>query len=246
MEAHRYEEAAAAYRRRLHAEPDHWPSIAGLARTLLAAGNYRDALPLLLRVDEYERRRLPGHPGRKHELSCLYWCLGDRIQAKQIMRELVQGILDRTIEFADMAGGVQQGAILHYMGISTDDSESTEFALSYLGKLSKKARIKHWPGPVALHLLGRLDTESLLAAASGTATMEQALIAVESNILSRRQLCVAAFHHGIRLRALGNDEECLVWLRACAGLKNPLVEPEWYLAQHEIHPWNAAEPFALL
>lgn len=233
LEAHRYAEAIHAYRAHLQTEPEHWPSIAGLARALQANGAYAEALPLMARVDEYERR-LPGSPGRKIDMACLCWCLDERNRAKELVRAAVDGILDGTIEFADLAGGVQQGALLHFMGVATQDAESADFAFSYLRKLSRKSRIKNWPGPVALHLLGQMDTEALLMAACGQTNVIDASRAAENDVLSRRRLCAALFHVGIRLRAQGMEAECLKWMSACVALKNPLVEPEWFLAKHEV------------
>lgn len=233
LTAHRYTEAIDAYRARLQSEPEHWPSIDGLASALQASGAYAEALPLLERVDAYERR-LPGSPGRKVDMACLYWCLDEHVQAKQFIRAAVDGILDRSIEFADLAGGVQQGALLYFMGIATQDADATKFALSYLRKLSRKSRIKYWPGPVALYLLDQIDIEALLIAACGQSNPAEASRAVEKDILLRRQLCVALFYVGIRRRAQGHEAECLTWLQACVALRNPLVEPEWYLAKYEI------------
>ena len=235
LTAHRYAEAILAYRERLQAEPEHWPSIAGLADALKANGSYAEALPLLERVDEYERAQLPGSAGRKIDMACLCWCLEDQDRAKQLIRAAVDGILNRSIEFADLAGGVTQGALLYFMGVTTHDDDATQFALSYLEKLRRKSRIKYWPGPIALYLLGQLDTETLLIAACGQSNVEEATRSVENNILLRRQLCVALFYVGIRLRAQGMEVECLKWLQACIALQNPLVEPEWYLAKHEVH-----------
>ncbi|GAB2898324.1 hypothetical protein GCM10027046_30160 [Uliginosibacterium flavum] len=238
LEAHRYEEAINAYRINLQETPDDWASFAGLARVLQASGDYEAALPLFERVDEYERQRTPGSAGRKADMACVQWCLGRREEAKQLMRGLVDGILDRTIQFADLAGGVQQGALLYFMGITTHDSEAADYALAYLRRLSKKSRIKHWPGPVALHLLGQLDAGTLLNEACGHSHIAAASQAVADSILSRRQLCVALFHVGSALRAQGLETECAEWMRACVALKNPLVEPEWFLAKHEFqhHP----------
>ena len=234
LEAHRYDEAILAYRMGLQESPNDWASLAGLARALQANGNYAEAEPLFERVDEYERKRTPGSAGRKADIACVLWCLRQHEQAKQLIRGLVEGILDRTVEFADLAGGVQQGALLYFMGITTKDAEATEFALFYLKKLSKKGRIKNWPGPVALHLLGQLDAATLLVEACGHSNVLEASLAAEDDILSRRHLCVALFHVGGRLRAQGRETECREWMRACVALKNPLVEPEWFLAKQEM------------
>ena len=240
LEAHRYTEAIQTYREQLQADPLHWPSIAGLARALQASGAYAEALLLFERVDEHERR-LPGSSGRKIDMACVCWCLDERERAKQLVRGAVDGILDGSIEFGDLAGGVQQGALLYFMGIATQDTEATEFALSYLRKLSLKSRIKQWPGPVALYLLGLINKEALLTAACGQSDVSEASRVVENDIRSRRRLCVALFYVGVSLREEGMDAESVEWLQACIALKNPLVEPEWFLAKHKLEQESGSQ-----
>jgi hypothetical protein len=79
-----------------------------------------------------------------------------------------------------------------------------------------------------------MDKEGLMSAACGQSNLDEAIRSVENNILSRRRLCVSLFHIGIGLRAQGLETECINWLHACCALKNPLVEPEWFLAKHEL------------
>lgn len=233
LKTHRYVDAINAYRVQLQAEPSDWSAVAGLARALQAAGQYAEALPLFRQSDEHEQKRMPGAPGCKEDTSCVLWCLGQHEQAKELMRGLVAGILDGSIKYADLAGGVQQGALLYYMGVTTQDKEIAEYALTYLRKLSRKSRIKYWPGPVARYLLGELEVENLLKEASAHPTLSEACQVAKENILIRRQLCVALFHIATRCRAQGLEAECLDWMRHCVALANPLVEPEWYLAREE-------------
>jgi hypothetical protein len=130
----------------------------------MAAGAYAEALPWLRRMDEHERASLPGHPGRKRNIACSYWCLDQWPAAMKLMHGLVEGILDKSIEFGDLAGGVQQGLLLHYMGVTAKDSEAAAFSIAYLRRLSKKSSIDYWPGPVARYVLGEISFEAVLAA----------------------------------------------------------------------------------
>ncbi len=40
------------------------------------------------------------------------------------MRGLVQGILNGSVQYADIAGGVKQGILLHYMAVTTKDPDT--------------------------------------------------------------------------------------------------------------------------
>ena len=64
--------------------------------------------------------------------------------------------------------------------------------------------------------------------------MSQATAAAHVKLMSRRKLCVALFHDGTRNRAQGAEDRCLARMRECYALEDPLIEPEWYLARHEV------------
>ena len=234
LKSHRYADSISEYRRQLQLNPDDWAAIAGLIKPLMAVGAYAEKLPLLYRLDEHERESLPGHPGSKRDLACSYWCLDQWPAAMKFMRGLVEGILDRSIEFGDLAGGVQQGLLLHYMGVTAKDRETVAFSIAYLRKLSKKRSIDYWPGPLARYVLGEISFEEALAALAKQSDVSEPLEAAPTDVLARRWLCVALFHDGVRHRVAGQEELCMGRMQECFGLENPFVEPEWYLARYEV------------
>jgi hypothetical protein len=63
-----------------------------------------------------------------------------RSVAKELCRAAADGIRFGTIGYADFAGGVEQGLLLWYAGITTKDHNATEHALD-LSRLANKARI---------------------------------------------------------------------------------------------------------
>ena len=252
LKSHRYADSIREYRRQLELNPDDWAAIAGLIKPLMATGAYAETLPLLHRVDEHERASLPGHPGRKCNIACSYWCLDQWPTAMKLMRGLVVGILDGSIEFGDLAGGVQQGLLLHYMGVTAKDREAVAFSIAYLRRLSKKSSIDYWPGPLARYMLGEISFEEVLAALSKQSDVGNPFEAALNDILARRWLCVALFHDGVRHRVAGQEELCMGRMQECRGLENPFIEPEWYLARYEaeraangVH-WRADAPAAPL
>jgi hypothetical protein len=216
----------------------------------MAVGAYAEALPLLERIGEHERKSLRGHPGRTCNLSCSYWCLDQWPAAIKLMRGLAEGILDRSIEFGDLAGGVQQGLLLHYMGVTAKDRESVAFALSYLRKLARKSRINHWPGPLARYMLGEINLEEMLRAAVEDSKGITLADPVEDNLLPRRHTCVALFHDGVRHRAEGQEKLCMDRMRECTKIDARFIEPECHLARYEVERaangvhWHADAPAA--
>jgi tetratricopeptide (TPR) repeat protein len=248
MIGQRYAEAIREYRKLLERNPDDWAAVDGLSTALMAAGAYVEALPLLNRLDEHERASLPGHPGSKRSIACSYWCLDQWPAAMKLMRGLVEGILDGSIEFGDLAGGVQQGLLLHYMGVTAKDKEAVAFSASYLQRLSKKSSIDYWPGPLARYMLGEISFEEVLAALAKRLKVSDPLEAALTDILARRWVCVALFHDGLRHRVAGQEELCMGRMRECVGFTNSYLEPEWYLARYEVERaangvhWRADAP----
>ena len=236
LESHKYAEAITECRRRLAMNPNDIGAADTMASALTAVGQYREALPLyeFVGLDEREDKLTPGHPGRQIDISCLHWFLGDRQIAIRLMHELVDGILDGSINYGDAAGGVTQGLLLYYMAVTENLPEEMSFALKYMKNRSKRTAGSNWPGPVARYYLGDVTFDDVLASATGQRELPAAFEVARTKLLSRRQLCGALFHDGVRRRAKGAKELCLARMRECYGLENPLIEPEWYLARYEI------------
>ena len=76
----------------------------------------------------------------------------------------------------------------------------------------------------------------------GTAPGFLRVTIARDDLLSRRQLCVALFHDGVRSRANGAEHHCQARMRQCYELENPLIEAEWYLARFEVWHAGAGHP----
>jgi hypothetical protein len=239
FESHHYSEAVAEARRlRAASDTEGIGPLVCLAKASLAIGNYAEALLSYGRVDSVERRdpRISGPSGRRILISCIDWMLGNKSEAIRRMKEMVDGILDGTIEFGDAAGGVQQGSLLYYMSLTMDDRDIVSKALSYLQNRAKRRAIKSFPGHVARYYLEEIRFSDVIAASnkSHVGDLAQAIEIAQTDLLSRRRLCVALFHGGAKARALGDELQCKSRMQECFSLENPLIEPEWYLARHEV------------
>jgi hypothetical protein len=235
-QAHRHAEAIAECRRRIAVNPDDVAAIDTLAGALLSARSYQEALPAFERVgaDERQCRVAPGQSGRQLDIACLHWLMGNRLTAIMLMRGAVHGILDDSIKYGDAAGGVEQGLLLYYMGLTANDPDSVPFAIKYLRNRARRAAICVWPGPLARYYLGDLAFEDVLAAATGQRDLPDATKVARTDLLKRRQLVGALFHDGVKKREEGAEEQCMVRMRECYALEDPLIELEWYLARHEV------------
>jgi tetratricopeptide (TPR) repeat protein len=239
FDSHKYADALALGRQMLSVNPDDIGAIRLMADALVALERYDEAIPLYERVDAYEKRRshvTPGHPGRQMNISCLYWFLGNRPKAIALMRGLVDGILNGSIQYStDVAGGMTQGLLLYYMGTTANQPDQTTFALNYMrNRLKRRFASDSWPSPVARYYLGEISFSEVLAAATEQSQLQPAIDVARVNLLNRRHLCGALFHDGIKSRVEGAEGQCLARMRQCYALENPRIEHEWYLARYEV------------
>ena len=240
--SHRYVEAIAACRRILSIKPDDIAATSIMADALRALERYKEALPLFERVDAHEKGKpqiTPGHPGQQMDISCLYWFMEDRPKAIALMRGLVDGILDGSIQYStDVAGGMTQGLLLYYMGVAANRPDQTAFALDYMRKRLNRLKSYHgldsWPAPVARYYLGEMSFGDLLAAATGQQGLPRAIDVGRGQLLRRRRLCQVLFHDGVKSRVHGAEGQCIGRMRECYASENPLIEHEWYLARYEV------------
>lgn len=231
----RFDEAVEAYRRQLREDPQkEWPNLAGLAKSLLASGRYAEAIPIFEKVSDYESRPFPGLLGRQEQLCVCHWMIGDREGALEIVKEWVVAVRDRRIVFTDSAGGVTQGVILCYMAITLHSKSDVDLAMKYLKKLTTRSWIKFWPGQAAQFLLGGLTFGEALKEATGFADLAEVRKIAEQDGMKRRKLADILFTAGTERRMAGDEAGCRMFMAECAGLANPLVEYEWYLAKSEV------------
>jgi|CXWL01.1.fsa_nt_gi tetratricopeptide (TPR) repeat protein len=243
--AHRFDELVKACQQRLALDAADMEAAGHLATAFKALGRYAEALPYYALLDEDEKSTsvAEGLPGRQKDIACLHWMLGDRITGMNLMAGLVDGILGGSINYGDIDGGVSQGLLLHYMGITAGDEAVQAKALSFLRDRAKRSAAKTFPGPVARYYLDEIDLPELLAAATSKQGAVRdpggAIEAARGDLLTRRFVCVALFHDGAKARGMGNQAHCMRRMEECFALPNPLIEQEWYLARFEIERNNA-------
>lgn len=232
--SHRYQEAAASYEARLKSDPDNPDLLSAHAAALLCLGHLQEALKEYQRANDLANRRLKGETQPYLEkIGSVFWLLGRRDEALQTFRTAIDGILDGSIKFADNAGGVSQGILLWYAGVTSGNEKAKSYALNYLRKLAKKSRIKEWPGVLALYVLGEKTQADVFAAVCGSSDINKAINQAKTDLLTRRRITKALFYIATLYRDENNEEQCREKMISCASLENPVLEIEWYLAREE-------------
>jgi len=247
IRAHQYEEAVTAYDAKLAAGKEKWPEmiIANRATALLCAGRLPEALEGFSTANDIHRqsRATPQSAPFLESMGTVLWLMGHRSVAKELYRSAADGIRFGTIAYADIAGGVGQGLLLWYAGVTTKDRNATEHAVDYLTHLVKKPRIKNWPGPLAQFVIER-RAQSLLPHAQSfrellrdsfkTDNLREVIEHAKSDVLTRRHLVQALFVLGTKHRKKGDEDGCRRAFQQCAQLEHLYLDQEWYLAAAEV------------
>lgn len=228
-------------------------AMAQSAKAYRAGGNYREAIRSLERVDAFRnsdpnfRKAAPGHPGSRIEIACLHWMLDEKQEAILQMHTLAAGILEGIIQYGDAAGGMRQGLLLYYMGVSAHEPNETEYALDYLKnrlatlqKLVGKDMPAVWPAPVAHYLLDNISFEVVLQQIDRQPKLAVPDAEERLKRSRRSRLAFAIFYDAVKNRAKGNEKSCLSRMKDSYELTNASLE--WFLARHELQEANAEIP----
>ena len=240
--SHRYAEAIEAYVKMINAGEQRL--YGALGEAYLCDRQYENAADAYVKAnriaDENDRPRIE-HMGKDpaknrtgHHLDRLgtaYWLAGKHDLAKATWRSYVEGNLAGEIIYGDAAGGVTPGLLLWYTGLLTKDDKTCKDALKYLANRAKRSRIKSWPGPLALMILGKKTAGEILSEHFKTDSIATAVAAAKTDLLKRRELSQYLFYFGAVVLSQGKDDDYWQCLKLCAGLENPIIEDEWYLAR---------------
>ena len=235
LHAHRYQEALA--RTNPARGSDFHKHSAFLVRgiALLCLGRFSEAVVAFEAASQLRRQDKFKVPPFLNELGTALWLTGNKVVAKEIWRASVDGVRHGTIHYGDAGGGVEQGLLLWYGGVSTSDRNTTLHALDYLERLSKKKRWAGlWPRPLAHFALGKKSFDDVLREDLKCADLKEAIQRTKEDFLLKRQLAQALLCFGTSLRAEGDRKGCRNPFRECAKLENPIIETAWYLAAAEV------------
>lgn len=237
--AGRFDEAIAVYTAELRSKPDDPGAVSGLARSLTGAGRYAEAIPLLMRDNDRSKSIIPDSPGRQLDLACAYWCLEDRTRAIQLVWNLCSGILNHSVNMApDQAGGATFGLILHYLSVTAGESAATEYSLQFLRKLNlrydKRPTLYRYPVQTVKQLLGEVDFEAVISAATKQSTLDNAFAASKVDPVVKVYLAEALFHDGALARARGDEALCSIRMDQVFELGFQAGGTRWCYARKEL------------
>lgn len=237
--AGKFEEAAAAFEGLVASEPNDIAWLDGLGKSYCAIGDFQAALPLLERVDAYQRKGTPDAPGQQFQMSVAHWCLESRAKAVELVRKLCADTLDGKIGMApDQAGGATFGLVLHYMAVTMTDDINRNRALDFLRALNanydKRPTLSRYPVQTVKQLLGEMAFEDALECATGAPALASAFRVAERSRSAMQRLGVVLFHDGAARRACGDEMGCLERMQHVFDLGHRTEPIRWQLARHEV------------
>jgi len=233
LKNHDYLEAIEAFRQEVRDQPNK-NYYAAMGQAFLALRQFDDAFKSFKRDDEIESSRLKGNFPSLIKTGTALWLLGKRREAILEWHHAAEGILDGSIRYGDSSGGGTQGLLLWYGAVTMKDITERDYALEYLHKLAKK-RVSAicWPRPIVLMVLGEKSFEEVLEIGNGSVILSECVEKANTDLLKRRRLCQTLFYAACQKRQAGDEAGCVIKMRLCSNLENPIVESEWYLARGE-------------
>jgi hypothetical protein len=154
-------------------------------------------------------------------IGTTHWLGGAEDKAARIWLELVDGLESGEIGYTDPAGGVETGAQLWFAAAWLEDADMLARARRWLARLCRSPR-NVWPAPIGQLLLGRIAATELPSLTSAVP------------ILHERQLCQAYFFEAVAGRMMSDQRATTVALERAAKLSEAKLQPEYYLARHEL------------
>ena len=219
----KFDEAIKIYSEKLNNKL-HAPSLANRGTAYLNIGDFDSALKDFKKAEEIYNKEMPDRAdGYLKLVGLTLWLKGEKNEAANLWCNLARDLDAKKIVFSDSAG-VLSGTLLWYASFTKEINQFRELAEKYLNNRIKLSSIKHWPGPVAQYLLGRIFEEGLIKAAHSN-----------SEILTHRQLCQAYFYIGVK--ALSNSDLENFQKNIAKSVtygETSLLEIEYYLAKNEM------------
>ena len=228
----RYQEALEIYDRlRPEFKPENWRYISGRGTVLMCLRRYGEAEAEFKLANAFRRQEDgPTASPYLNDIGAAQWLTDRKDEAAETWLSEVDGLINRTIQFADISGGVGPAMLLWFAGKSLPRPELIERSLKLSLRLSKTSRAKSWPGPLALYALGTESLANIVIKEFEYTELNQLLAAVEGDRRSQRHLCQALFYWSFSEREMGNKDQAFQLLKACVDMEMPL-ETEWFLAR---------------
>lgn len=229
LKAGRYAEAVEACTRAEQAGDE--TALANRGLGLLALGQAEMALSDFRCADE---RDAANHRGRSDaflkRIGLCLWLLDRQQEALGVWRDTVSSLVSRRIQFSDAAGGVGTAALLWYAGVRSKNSLERTAAEQAIRRLGKRGLPTAWPQSIGRFLI-RSEPETDPIA-------DAVLVGGE---LATRRACQAHFYVAAVLIEQGRAADAAPHLTAAGTDPTAVVEPEFFLARHELHKTPGSE-----
>lgn len=234
LENGQFPQAIVAYEAELKMHPESLGAADGLAASLMGAGQFSAALPVLQKVHRVEMREVPDGLGQALNIACALWCSGDYTGGMLSSSKLLEDFVSKKIRFSpDLAGGATYGAILFFMAALQGNESYILQAETFLEGLQKgKSRSKLKFPIECVDLFFRATTfDKACEAALGTFSYATARNQATKDLQLCQRLGELLFYDGIAYLREGNAEMFKEKMAEVAELGHQTRYFFWYLAR---------------
>ena len=147
------------------------------------------------------------------------WLLGDPADACKMWE------IGLECQYRDMAGGMHSPVLLYFASLRHPDAFDPKKALSLIGKRAASPKVIHWPGPIGSLLLGEMTEQQL--------NHEASQMPYEPSRKGR--FGMVHFYAGVLALAEGKRSTYLERMRKCIEIRESKLNPEGFLAHHELN-----------
>jgi hypothetical protein len=222
-------------RRRPHWTDEDWREVGNYGRLQLCLHQYQDAVDtfrLSLRMAmAVEKSR---GVDNSRFLAGALWLAESRDEGANLWRDRVKGISSGSRPYADISGGIADGLLLWFAGVSLQRSELVSDAMAFLKKAAKRAAARSMPGPLASYVLGERPIGNIITESFGTLDIPALKARAATDLLYRRKLSQALHCWATGERRNGNEAACMTLMEHIASMANPFIQIEWFIARGEV------------
>lgn len=234
LKRHCYRQVIECWERSYRSPENHNENWYAAAISYACIGNLDKAISALTISQYLTARDLPKAEHFNSDLISIFLYLEDKKkEAIAMCKQKIEGLRNKTISYADSAGGVVPGHLLFYFSSKVDCKEDAEFAVKWLIGRRKHRMFGNWPGAISEFILGRINIDEVLIRGAGCAEVNTLLGRAEHELPVRDVLICGLFYWGLALKRQRDELQFQEIMAQISRLENPHYLPEWYLARRE-------------
>jgi tetratricopeptide (TPR) repeat protein len=228
----KYEQSYEAYSEAIQKNPKDSLLYANRATASLCMKKYQEALTDLMMANEIIRKK--NRISYAERIAGVQWLLGQKNECLTTLKKEINGLLNESIQYSDLAGGAIPGALLFAFAVLEGDFIACTEAQSFLSRIAIGKGEMVWPGHIALLILDKKTLQQILFDKFHAERLEDALSMETNGTKLGRNLCQLFFYAAIVAKARDDVSNYLDFMNKCSTIRGAYLEIEWFIAKELI------------